>query len=82
MKISKILIASTVVLALACGKKSTEEQGHEHGPDSHEHVEETHSHGAEGDHSHDSTSQEEFTVVDSTATGTHKHEDGETHTDH
>lgn len=81
MKISKILIASTLVLALACGKKSTEDQDHEHGADTHEHVQEEHSH-EDGDHSHDTTSQEEFTVVDTTATGTHKHEDGETHTDH
>lgn len=74
MKTSKILIASTLVLALSCGKKTTEDHGHEHGPDSHEHVEET--------HSHDSTSQEEFTVQDSTATGTHTHENGEKHDDH
>ncbi|OYX23768.1 hypothetical protein [Algoriphagus boritolerans] len=79
MKTSKILIASTLVLALACGKKSTEEQAHEHGPDSHEHVDEEHSH-EDGDHSHDTTSQEEFTVQDTT--GTHTHEDGEKHKDH
>lgn len=78
MKISKILIASTLVLALACGKKSTEE-AHEHGPDSHEHVDEEHSH-EDGDHSHDTTSQEEFAVQDTT--GTHTHEDGEKHKDH
>lgn len=81
MKTSKILIASTLILALSCGKKSTEEHGHEHGSDTHEHVEEGHSH-EDGDHSHDTTQQEEFTVEDSTSTGTHSHEDGESHTDH
>lgn len=73
MKTSKILIASTLVLALACGKKSSEEHGHEHGPDSHEHVEEG--------QAHEATPQEEFTLEEDT-THTHTHENGETHDDH
>lgn len=74
MKISKILIASSLVLALAsCGKeKSSEDHGHEHGPNG-EHVEEG--------HAHEATPQEEFTVEEDT-THTHTHENGETHDDH
>ncbi|GMQ28079.1 hypothetical protein [Algoriphagus confluentis] len=73
MKISRILIASTLVLALACGKKSTEEHGHEHGPNG-EHVEEG--------QTQEATPQEEFKVEEADTTATHTHEDGETHTDH
>jgi len=81
MKISTILIALTLLFALACGNKKTDDHGHEHGTDSHEHMEDGHSHG-DGDHTHETTPQEEFTVDDSTAKGTHTHEDGATHHDH
>lgn len=73
MKTSKILIASTLVLAMACGKKTTEDHGHEHGPNG-EHI--------EAEHAQEATPQEEFKVEEGDTTATHTHENGETHDDH
>jgi hypothetical protein len=64
MKLSNILLALGLLFFAACGSKTAEEHGHEHGPDAdHAHSPDGHSHEG-GDH----TEQEEFTFTsDSTA---------------
>jgi hypothetical protein len=87
MKISNILIALTIVFAVACsGKKSENDHGHEHGTEAHDHAPDANAedHG----HEHDAhPEQEEFTIQGdsiqvTTDTTHHTHEDGSTHHDH
>jgi hypothetical protein len=87
MRISNIVVALVMVFMLACtGKKTADDQGHNHNTESHDH---SHESGAdEHTHVHDNYhSQEEFTVDgDSTRivpdSTHHIHEDGSIHPNH
>lgn len=91
MKISNILIALSIVFAVACSKKAENDHGHEHGTEAQEHahdeIDNSHGHPhEEGEEAH-SHEQEEFTLkgdsVDVKQDSTHHtHEDGSTHSRH
>ena len=80
-------LAAMALFTFGCSSNTTNEEGHEHGPDSHQHeatTEEAHGHLHNEDGSHQ---QEEFTIegdsvkVDTTSTSTssHKHDGQEEH---
>ncbi|GAB3832567.1 hypothetical protein [Pontibacter rugosus] len=74
-------IAAMALFSFGCSSNTTSEEGHEHGPDSHQHEatseeEHGHPHDSDGGHPHE---QEEFTVagdsaVTEAATETHSHD--------
>ena len=86
VKKSILSIAIAALLGTACSSNSNQEEGHEHGADTHQHEATTeeahgHPHDAEGEHINE---QEEFTVegdsvqADTTA-ATHQHDGQEEH---
>lgn len=78
MKISNILIALSIVFAVACsGKKSESDHGH-----SHPEGEGTHSHEHETNHEQEEFSIKGDTLEVGTDSARHTHEDGSTHHNH
>ncbi|MFT5724326.1 MAG: hypothetical protein ACI9JN_001445 [Bacteroidia bacterium] len=87
MKISNIIIASTVVLLTSCGGSQSHDHDHDHdhGTEAHEHPAE-HVHGDSSVNHEEHHEQEEFSVstdsVSGEATKHHIHEDGTKHENH
>lgn len=88
MKISNILIASTIVLFTACNSGENTKHGHPHGKE--EHQEHGHEHSDEHGHNHDDAEhheQEEFTISNDSIQieapeHSHPHNDGNEHHSH